>query len=404
MPRPRPVLAGLIAAVSAAAALVGFAPSAAAVDNGLARTPPMGFNDWNAVHCGVSEAFMMRTANQVVALGLDKLGYRYMNIDDCWAQPNRSSAGNLVPSATKFPHGIASLAAFMHGRGLRLGIYEDSGTRTCSKGGGFSGSLGHERQDAMLFATWGVDYLKYDDCNVPASGRNATATIARYKAMGNALAAARTATGQPIVFSICEKGDFTNPVSWSPGVGNLWRTTGDIHPEWARMKSIIAKNIPLARFAGPGGWNDPDMLEIGNAGMSTTEWRTEMSMWSEMAAPLLIGTDLTKASSAAIAILGNAEVIAVDQDTLGKQGAQVANSGGRRVLSKPLADGSRAVALYNETDAAATISTTVTAVGLPSGRTYAERDLWAHHTITTTSASISARVPAHGTVLLRVSA
>src|SRR5438105_991009 len=170
------------------------------------------------------------------------------------------------------------------------------------------------------------------------------------------------------------------------------------------MKSIIAKNIPLAQFAGPGGWNDPDMLEIGNAGLTTNEWQTEMSMWSEMAAPLLIGTDLTKASAAAISILSDAEVIAIDQDSLGKQGAQVANHGGLRVLSKPLADGGRAVALYNETDSAATISTTVTAVGLPSGRSYAERDLWAHSTRTTTSPSMSARVPAHGAVLLRVTA
>ena len=377
----------------------GGPPAAFALNNGLALTPPMGFNDWNAVHCGVNEAFIKQTADIFVSSGLKAAGYQYVNIDDCWAQGSRDSSGNLVPNFTKFPDGIKGTADYVHSRGLKLGIYGDSGTHTCSSSG-FPGSLGHEVQDAKTWASWGVDYLKYDDCNVPTSGRNASATMARYRAMRDALAA----SGRPIVYSLCEKGDFAgNPSTWSGAVGNLWRTTGDIHPDWARIKSLIAKNIPDAPAAGPGAWNDPDMLEIGNGTLSLTEQRTHFSMWAEMAAPLLIGTKLAGASSTTMSILLNADVIAVDQDPLGKQGAQVANSGGRRVLAKPLSGGDVAVALYNETDAAATISTTASAVGLRSASSYTLTNLWSKGVSHTTGA-ISAPVPAHGTVLLRAHA
>jgi alpha-galactosidase len=407
--RLRATLAGLssgcLALTFAALASLGSAAPASALDNGLALTPPMGFNDWNAVHCGVNEAFIKQTADIFVSSGLKAAGYQYVNIDDCWAQGSRDSSGNLVPNFTKFPDGIKGTADYVHSKGLKLGIYGDSGTHTCSSSG-FPGSLGHEVQDAKTWASWGVDYLKYDDCNVPTSGRNASATMARYRAMRDALAA----SGRPIVYSLCEKGDFAgNPSSWSGPVGNLWRTTGDIHSTWSSIKSIISRNIPDGPAAGPGAWNDPDMLEIGNPpptgspALTTTEQQTHFSMWAEMAAPLLIGTKLAGASSTTMSILLNADVIAVDQDPLGKQGAQVANSGGRRVLAKPLSGGDVAVALYNETDAAGTISTTASAVGLRSASSYTLTNLWSKGVSHTTGA-ISAPVPAHGTVLLRAHA
>jgi alpha-galactosidase len=249
-----------------------------------------------------------------------------------------------------------------------------------------------------------VDYLKDDNCKQAAGQDTRAATIARYTAMRDGLAAARKATGQAIVFSICQKGDDgINTEDWSPAVGNLWRTTSDVHPNWARLDSIIDKNIPLAPYAGPGAWNDPDMLEIGNSGLTDTEAHTQFSMWAEMAAPLLIGTKLAGASSATLAILGNQDVIAVDQDSLGKQGRQIADLSGLRVLAKPLANGDVALALFNETSSTATIATTTSAIGIATASSYQLTDLWSKKT-TTTTGSISMSVPSHGTVLIRVHA
>ena len=382
------------------------APAAAALDNGLALTPPMGFNDWNAVGCGVSESFIKQTAefihtHQINGRTLQQDGYSYVNIDDCWAQPSRDSHGNLVPNPSKFPDGIAGTAAYVHGLGLKLGLYNDSGTMTCSSHG-FPGSFGHEAQDALQFARWGVDYLKDDNCKQASGQDTRAATIKRYTAMRDGLAAARQATGQAIVFSICQKGDNgINTEDWSPSVGNLWRTTSDVHPDWSHLDANIDKNIPLAAYAGPGAWNDPDMLEIGNSGLTDTEAHTQFSMWAEMAAPLLIGTKLAGASSATLAILGNPDVIAVDQDSLGKQGKQISAKGGLRVLAKPLANGDVAVALFNESGSTATIATTTSAIGIASASGYQLTDLWSKK-VTTTKGPISASVPAHGTVLIRV--
>jgi alpha-galactosidase len=382
--------------------------AAPALGNGLALTPPMGFNDWNAVGCGVTESFIKQTADllhthQVNGRTLQQDGYEYVNIDDCWAQPSRDSAGNLVPNPSKFPDGIAGTAAYVHSLGLKLGLYNDSGTMTCSSHG-FPGSFGHEAQDALQFAKWGVDYLKDDNCKQASGQDTRAATIKRYTAMRDGLAAARKATGQAIVFSICQKGDNgINTEDWSPSVGNLWRTTSDVHPDWSHLDSIIDKNIPLAAYAGPGAWNDPDMLEIGNSGLTDTEARTQFSMWAEMAAPLLIGTKLASASSATLTILGNSDVIAVDQDSLGRQGKQISAKSGLRVLAKPLAGGDVAVALFNESSSTATISTTASAVGIASASSYQLTDLWSKK-VTTTSGSIKASVPAHGTVLIRVHA
>ncbi|GAA2062330.1 hypothetical protein GCM10009801_05350 [Streptomyces albiaxialis] len=363
--------------------------------DGLAKTPPMGFNNWNSTHCGpeFNEDMVKGIADLFVEKGLKDKGYEYVNLDDCWAEPGRDAEGKLVPNKERFPNGIAAVADYVHSKGLKLGIYTSAGTWTCNTEPGMPGALGHEESDAQQFADWGVDYLKYDNCNnqgVPARQR--------YETMREAL----EKTGRPIVYSICEWGE-NKPWEWAGDVGHLWRTTGDIADNWDSMLGIMKQNLPLAPYAGPGRWNDPDMLEVGNGGMTDTEYRTHFSMWAIMAAPLLIGSDLRKAGDETLEILGNEEVIAVDQDPLGKQGSVVSEEGGRWVVSKEMKDGSRAVALFNETGEEQTVSTTAKAVGLPDAGSYEVRDLWKHED-GTSEGEISAQVPAHGTVLVRVSA
>ncbi|GHF57539.1 NPCBM/NEW2 domain-containing protein [Streptomyces thermodiastaticus] len=411
-PRRRRLLGALTASLLA---LAGTAPAAVAADrhppaadggpsaapalaDGLALTPPMGFNNWNATHCGpeFDEAMVEGIADLFVTSGLKDAGYEYVNLDDCWALPSRDADGKLVPDPARFPHGIKAVADYVHAKGLKLGIYTSAGTKTCNSAG-FPGALGHEYSDAEQFAEWGIDYLKYDNCN-----NQGVDAKQRYTTMRDALKAATAKTGRPIVYSICEWGE-NKPWEWAADVGHLWRTTGDISDSWASMLSILKKNLPLAPYAGPGHWNDPDMLEVGNGGMTDTEYRTHFSMWAVMAAPLLIGTDLRKATPETLDILGNREVIAVDQDPLGKQGTVVSSEGGRWVVAKEMRDGSRAVALFNESDTAQRIATTATAVGLPAAGGYTLRDLWQHRS-SHTAGTIAATVPAHGTVLVRVRA
>ncbi|WP_443060058.1 glycoside hydrolase family 27 protein [Streptomyces sp. NBC_00485] len=367
---------------------LGTAPPAAALGNGLAPTPQMGFNDWNAYGCNVSESLIKSTAQAMHTNGMQAAGYSYVNIDDCWMTHNRDSGGHLVPDPAKFPDGIKGTADYVHSLGLKLGIYEDAGTATCA---GYPGSLGHESTDAQSFASWGVDYLKYDNCNnsgVPAR--------TRYTAMRDALAA----TGRPILYSLCNWGQ-DNVWTWGADVGNSWRTTGDISPSFSSMLSIFHSNVGLASYAGPGHWNDPDMLEVGNGSMTATESRSEFSLWAEMAAPLIAGTDIPSASSSTLSVLTNSRVIAVDQDSLGKQGTMVSSSGGLDVLAKPLANGDVSVALFNETNSTATITTTAAAIGKTGASAYTLTDLWSGAS-STTSGTISASVPAHGTVMYRV--
>jgi alpha-galactosidase len=354
----------------------------------------MGFNNWNSTGCRseFNEDMVKGIADIFVAKGLKDAGYQYVNLDDCWALPTRDADGKLVPDPARFPNGIKAVADYVHSKGLKLGIYTSAGTKTCSNVG-FPGALGHEYSDARQFADWGVDYLKYDNCN-----NQGVEAKTRYTTMREAL----KATGRPIVYSICEWGE-NKPWEWASDVGHLWRTTGDISDNWGSMLSILKQNLPLAPHAGPGHWNDPDMLEVGNGGMTDTEYRSHFSMWSVIAAPLLIGSDLRTASDATFGILGNKEVIAVDQDPLGKQGTVLSSAGGRWVVGKEMKDGSRAVALFNETGSAQRISTTARAVGLPEADAYTLRDLWQHRTYNT-AGTISATVPAHGTVLVRVSA
>ena len=385
---------GALGAVAATTAVVATASPAAALDNGLAATPPMGFNDWNAFGCNVSEQLIEQTADYFVSSGLKAAGYTYVNIDDCWMTHTRDAQGRLVPDPAKFPDGIKGTADYVHSKGLKLGIYEDAGTATCA---GYPGSLGHETTDAQTFADWGVDYLKYDNCNNKSDGTRQD-YVNRYTAMRDAL----LATGRPIVYSLCEWG-VNNPWEWAGDVGNSWRTTGDISDNWSSMLSIAKANMPLTAAAGPGHWNDPDMLEVGNGGMTDAEYRSHFSLWSMMDSPLLIGTDLRKATPETLAILGNRDVIALNQDTLGKQASVLSSDGDRYVLTKQLANGDRAVALFNAGDQAQHISTTATAAGLPKRGTYTVRDLW-QHTDYESAGALSATVPAHATVLLRVSA
>ncbi|MFJ5304787.1 NPCBM/NEW2 domain-containing protein [Streptomyces sp. NPDC088350] len=367
-------------------------PVSPSLADGQALTPPMGFNNWNSTHCRAefNESMVEGIADLFVAKGLKAAGYQYVNLDDCWALPNRDADGELVPDPVRFPHGIKAVADYVHSKGLKLGIYTSAGTKTCNAAG-FPGGLGHEYSDARQFADWGVDYLKYDNCN-----NQGVDAKSRYTTMRDAL----KATGRPIVFSICEWGE-NKPWEWASDVGHLWRTTGDISDNWGSMLSILKQNLPLAPYAGPGHWNDPDMLEVGNGGMTDTEYRSHFSLWSIMAAPLLIGSDLRTATDATFDILDNKEVIAVDQDPLGKQGTVVSSEGGRWVVAKEMRDGSRTVALFNESGSAQRIATTAAAVGLPNARAYTLRDLWQHRSYNT-AGTISATVPAHGTVLVRV--
>ncbi|MFJ6432755.1 NPCBM/NEW2 domain-containing protein [Streptomyces sp. NPDC091416] len=391
--------AGLLCAagITVPAAAQSPAPAPAAgtrADNGLALTPPMGFNNWNSTHCRAefNEEMVKSIADIFVEKGLREAGYEFVNLDDCWAKPQRNADGKLEADPVRFPHGIGAVADYVHSKGLKLGIYTSAGTKTCDSVG-LPGALGHEYSDARQFADWGVDYLKYDNCN-----NQGVDAKERYTTMRDALAA----TGRPIVYSICEWGQ-NKPWEWAAGLGNLWRTTGDINDSWSSMLSIMKQNLPLAAAAGPGHWNDPDMLEVGNGGMTDTEYRTHFSMWSVMAAPLLIGADLRTATPETYRILSNREVIAVDQDPLGKQGVVLSSEGGRWVVAKEMQDGSRVVALFNETGSAQRISTTAAATGLPAADAYTVRDLWAQ-TTRNTAGGLSATVPAHGTVLLRVAA
>jgi len=383
-------VAGPVAPAAAPAAPA--APAAARLPDGLAPTPPMGFNNWNATQCRpeFNEAMIKGIADIFISSGLKEAGYQYVNIDDCWALPERGPDGNLVPDPVRFPNGIKHVADYVHERGLKFGIYTSAGIKTCNRAG-FPGGLGFEQQDANLFASWGVDYLKYDNCNnqgVPA--------IERYTKMRDALAA----TGRKIVYSICEWGQ-NQPWLWAKDVGHLWRTTGDIGDNYPSLLSIIKRNMVLAPYGGPNGWNDPDMLQIGNGRMTDVEYRTHFALWAMMAAPLLIGSDLRKVTPQTMEILGNRDIIAIDQDPLGVQGAPIRSANGQHVFVKPLANGDKAVALFNETDIPQRISTSVTELGLPRAPAYVMRDLWSHEN-RHTAGTIAATVAPHGTAIYRI--
>ncbi len=383
-PRVPPVVLVLAAILAA--------PAAAQVrrlDDGLASAPPMGWNSWNKFACHVDEQLIEATADAMVASGMKDAGSRYVVIDDCW-QVYRDTSGTIVADPQLFPHGIRAVADYVHAKGLKFGIYTDAGTNTCQ---GRPGTLHHEEQDARTYAAWGVDYVKEDWCN--ARGLEAPA---QYRKFHDAL----VATGRPIVLSICEWGS-NHPWEWGPGIGHLWRTTGDIEDTWASMLTNADLSSLHQAVAGPGGWNDPDMLEVGNGGMTDAEYRAHFSLWAIMAAPLIAGNDLRSMAAATRDILTNGEVIAVDQDSLGVQG-WVAEQAvpGLQVWVKPLKTGARAVLLLNRTDGPAPMRADFTAVGLPAARAKV-RDLWAHEYRGEFTGSYTATVPSHGVVMVTLS-
>lgn len=358
-------------------------------DNGLARTPPMGWNSWNHFADRVDDRIVREAADALVESGLAAAGYVYINIDDCW-EGGRDAEGNLVPNS-KFPD-MKALVDYVHRRGLKLGLYTSPGPITC---GGYEGSHGYEERDARTFAEWGIDYLKYDWCSAWRIYKPEQ-TRAVFQKMGAALAHC----GRPIVFSLSP--GLPGIWEWARETGaNLWRTTDDIKDTWQSMSDIGFNQSHLARYAGPGHWNDPDMLEVGNGGMTNIEYRTHFSLWCLLAAPLIAGNDLRNMSAETLEILSNREAIAVDQDPLGRQGERVATRDGVEVWVKPLHDGSQAIGVFNRTETATTARFDWSALGRDRPP-HTMRDLWLHQDLTPDATGIVAEVPAHGVVFLRV--
>jgi alpha-galactosidase len=370
-------------------------------DNGVALTPPMGWNSWNKFGCKVSEDLLKSMADGMISSGMKDAGYEYVVIDDCW-QVSRDADGNIVPDAKNFPSGMKALGDYIHSKGLKFGIYSDAGEKTCA---GRPGSLGHEYQDAIMYAKWGVDYLKYDWCHT--GKRNAEEA---YSTMRDAL----KATGRPIVFSMCEWGT-AKPWMWAADTGNLWRTTGDIVDLWKGggkwpdgnccqlgMLDILDLQVGLDSFAGPGHWNDPDMLEVGNGGMTTNEYRAHFSLWSVLAAPLIAGNDLRSMKPEINEILTNKEVIAINQDALGREGKRVWKEGDLEIWAKPMKDGSRAAVLLNRSASEAEITVPWTTLAYPEHVSAAVRDLWAHKDLGKFTGKFSAKVGSHDVVVVTV--
>ena len=367
----------------------------------LAQTPPMGWNSWNKFACNVSEDLIKSVADAIATDGMKDAGYQYVVIDDCW-QVSRDDNGFIVADPQRFPSGIKALADYVHSKGLKFGIYSDAGSKTCA---GRPGSQGHEYQDALQYARWGVDYLKYDWCNTGTRSAEEA-----YSTMSKAL----LATGRPIVFSLCEWGT-AKPWLWAKGIGNLWRTTGDISDKWSSKKKwpdgscceygvvdILDLQVGLDAFAGPGHWNDPDMLEVGNGGMTTAEYRAHFSFWALLAAPLIAGNDVRSMSSEIKEVLTNSEVIAVNQDKLGREGHRVRKDGDLEIWAKTLADGSRAVILFNRGSAEGPVSVAWDEIGYPAHLNAKVRDLWAHKDIGSFTGTYSAQVASHAVVMVKI--
>ena len=404
---PQRRLTSIIAAVVALATTFALASPAladrqreapAAVNAGPAATPPMGWNDWYTFFCDVNEKLVEQTADAMVSSGMRDAGYDYVNLDDCWAASARDADGHLQADPVKFPHGIKAVADYVHARGLKLGIYEDVGTKTCA---GYPGSYGHVQDDADTFASWAVDFVKVDWCNVPFGDfpglTHQQVAVKLYTAYGQAL----RATGRPMVFSICEWDPSLQPWTWAPAISNMWRTNNDYGSQWSQSLANIDQEAPLGKYAGPGHWNDPDILMVGK--MATgAEDQAHFSAWAMLAAPLLAGNDLRNMSAATKAILTNREVIAVDQDRLGAQATRLSHTSAADVWTRTLAGGDRAVMLLNRGETSVRISTTAQAAGLPAAGAYAVRDLWTHKTAES-AGEIAASVPAHSAALYRVS-
>jgi alpha-galactosidase len=350
----------------------------------LAKTPPMGWNSWNKYHCDVSEALIMQMADAMVSSGMKDAGFEYIVIDDCW-QIARDENGEIVADKDRFPHGMKYVADYVHSKGLKFGIYSCAGKLTCQKR---PGGLGHEYQDARTYARYGVEYLKYDWCN--SSTQDAKSSYAN---MRDALYAA----GRPIVFSICEWGS-NKPWEWAGDVGHLWRTTGDIGDSWNSMINIFNQQKDLAKYAGPGHWNDPDMLEVGNGGMTYEEYKTHFSLWCMLASPLMAGNDLQNMTPETKSILLNKEIIALDQDSLGRQAVCYRDNGDYQIWIKALANNEKAICLLNKSDEKKSVLVDYALLakantGRRSGpsmnlENYRVRDLWEHKDLTLKETSI----------------
>ena len=353
----------------------------------VARRPPMGWNSWYGFGCKVTDGLIRAQAEALVASGMKAAGYVYVNIDDCW-QGQRDAQG-VIQGNNNFPD-QPGLAAFLHSKGLKFGIYSSPGPKTCA---GYEGSFGHEEKDAETYAAWGVDFLKYDYCSFKG---DAPAQIAAYKKMHDAL----VSTGRPMVFSLCQYG-MDRVWAWGPEVGgNLWRTTGDLDYNYRRISEVGFGQNGLQRFAGPGHWNDPDMLLVGLGKMTEDENRTQLSLWCLLAAPLLASADLTQMTPQTRDILMNPEVIAVDQDPAGIQGRRVAQEGPLEVWVKPLGDGGKAAGLFNRGRSAMPVTAYFKDLGV--GESARVRDLWARQDLGVFKGSFTAEVPKHGVVMIKV--
>ncbi|WP_255460940.1 glycoside hydrolase family 27 protein [Edaphobacter albus] len=363
-------------------------------DNGLVRTPPMGWNSWNKFAGKITDKDVREMADAMVSSGMNKLGYIYINIDDTW-EAGRDKDGNILTN-TKFPD-MKALADYVHSKGLKLGIYSSPGPKTCA---GYTGSFGHEAQDAKTYAAWGIDYLKYDLCSArniyPSSEQNHRGL---YQKMGVAL----QSTKHPIVFSLCQYGE-NAPWKWGAKTGgNLWRTTGDIRDTWESMDRIGFSQLAIASYTRSGHWNDPDMLEIGNGGMNADEYRTHMSLWSMLSAPLIAGNDLRNMSDETKSILMNAEVIAIDQDSAALPTEEFSKDGNIEVLTRKMGDGSIIVGIFNRGEQAVPETINLASID-PSftGKKLHIHDLWKHEDVSATGNHFASSVPRHGVVLLRV--
>jgi alpha-galactosidase len=377
---------------------------------GLVQTPPMGWNSWNKFACNVSEDLIKETADAMVASGMKDAGYEYVVIDDCW-QIGRDSLGFIVADPERFPSGIKALADYVHSKGLKFGLYSCAGDKTC---GGRPGSRGYEYQDALMYAKWGVDYLKYDWCfteHLNAQGA--------YITMSQALKQA----GHPIVFSLCEWGG-NKPWLWAKEVGHLWRTTGDIHncydcvfshgswTAWGVMQ-ILDMQDGLRQYSGPGHWNDPDMMQVGN-GMSLSEQRAHFTMWAMINAPLMAGNDLRNIPAETLNVLTNKEVIALNQDMLGIQAFRYAVNDSVETWLKPLQNDEWAIVYLNRSTTPKTVtqewkvfSVTDELSGKMLDTTgkelYLFRDLWSKKIIADTKKALTTTLPGHDVLALRVS-
>lgn len=375
----------------------------------LALTPPMGWNSWNIYACDITEDLVREVADAIVARGLKDVGYEYVVIDDCW-HGERDKLGFITADPVKFPSGIKALADYVHSKGLKFGIYSDAGWKTC---GGRPGSRGYEFQDAMKYAEWGVDYLKYDWCDT-----DGLAARGAYLTMRDALAK----TGRPILFSMCEWGQ-NKPWEWAKDIGHMWRTTGDIydnfygewdHGGWSSwgILNILDMQDGLREYAGPGHWNDPDMMEVGND-LSVNESRAHFAMWCMIAAPLIAGTDIQHASEATIEILTNTEAIAINQDALGIQGFKHTKADSVEVWYKPLVDGNWAVCFLNRDSITKEIDynwaeTTVIDDFAKRDANFANmvynlRDVWAHKDLGDTKKQLKSTLPGHDVLMLHLS-